>query len=147
MKYYIVLNSKRIEVDKMANWGTFDYDKRSASQAKIDGEAGALRLHLSAQGKDTFWRHNDKVQRGYNQSLVQVHCVRNSAWQAVRLSMKGVTTSKKLEILHAYWDKHYNTMHTSAGTDICEIQIGNYLGALRRGGQLDDQNRLRKEHG
>ncbi|MEB3059416.1 hypothetical protein, partial [Parvimonas sp. D9] len=85
LKYYIVLNSKRIEVDKMANWGTFDYDNRSASQAKIDGEAGALRLHLSAQGKDTFWRHNDKVQRGSNQSLVQVHCVRNSAWQAVRL--------------------------------------------------------------
>jgi hypothetical protein len=25
-----------------------------------------------------------------------------------------------------------------------EVQVGNYLGAIRRGGQLDDSNRIRK---
>lgn len=131
----------------MANWGSRDYDNRTAEQQKIDNEAEALRERLKHAGKMVEWAHNDLVQRGYNQSLVQVHCVRDAAWQKCRLSMKGVTTSEKLAILHAWWDRHHGKAFTSAGTDICEIQVSNYLGALRRGGQLDDENRLRKEHG
>ena len=131
----------------MANWGTRDYDSRTAEQAEIDAKAANLRERLKRAGCVVAWAHNDLVQRGYNQSLVQVHCVRDASWQKVRLSMKGVTTSEKLAILHAYWDKWHGKMFTSAGTDICEVQVGNYLGALRRGGQLDDSNRLRKEHG
>lgn len=128
----------------MANWGTYDYSQGSAEQLEIDAAAEGLRTQLRAAGKADAFLHNDKVARGYNQSLVQVHCVRNEEWQKVRLSMKGVDTSEKLAILHAWWEKHHNQAMTSMGQDICEIQVGNYLGALRRGGQLDDLNRVRR---
>lgn len=93
------------------------------------------------------WPHNDKVQRGYSQTLVQPYCVQHKEWQKCRLSMKGLPTSQKLAVLLAWWDKHHGKNYAPDGTDICEIQVGNYLGALRRGGQLDDKNHIRKEYG
>lgn len=124
----------------MANWGVNDFTETAAAQA----EAVELRRQLEAQGRRTQFMHNELVGRGYNQPLVQIWCVRHTMWQGVRLSMKGVNTVDKLDILHAYWDNHYGTLGTADGHDIVAIQVGNYLGALRRGGQLDDSNRIRK---
>lgn len=125
----------------MANWGVPDF----LPSESVDREAELMRTSLAKAGKVVAFQHNELVERGYSQPLVQIHCVRNSAWQDVRLSMKGKNTVEKLEIIHAYWDKWYGKLGiTPSGYDICAIQIGNYLGALRRGGQLDDSNRLRK---
>lgn len=77
------------------------------------------------------------VKKGYPPHEVQVHCVQNKAWQAIRLSMKGMSTTEKLETLAAYYDK-WRDFYPA------EVQVGNYLGALRRGGQLDAQNRVQR---
>lgn len=98
-----------------------------------------LRNELKARGLITGWDNNKRpVQAGYSPSDVQRYCVQDSEWQKVRLSMKGVDTYRKLEILEAWWDQHYPY------EPIVEIQVGNYLGALRRGGQLNDDNQIRK---
>jgi hypothetical protein len=53
-------------------------------------------------------------------------------WQLFRVSMKGRTTSEKLYMLHNYYAKH------DAATVAREkCRIDNYIGALKRGGQLD----------
>lgn len=129
----------------MANWGRPDFDGRTAEQQKIDSEAPALRARLAAKGELVEWPHNDRVDRGYNPQLVKIHCVQNAAWQKIRLSMKGKTTADKLAILKRWWDKHIVDADLNKVELACEVQVGNYLGALRRGGQLDDANRLRKE--
>lgn len=77
------------------------------------------------------------VQAGYAPSTVQLFCVQDKAWQKVRLSMKGMPTHEKLDTLAVWWD-------TMGGGFKVEVQVGNYLGALRRGGQLDAENRVRK---
>lgn len=88
---------------------------------------------------------------GFDHATVKRYCVDTSyeevaEWQRVRLSMKGVPTHEKLAILKAWWDKNpkagladYSDVSYS-----CFVQVYNYLGALRRGGQLDANNRVRR---
>jgi hypothetical protein len=103
----------------------------------------------------TGWDNKNRpVERGYSPDMVQLFCVQHKEWQKVRLSMKGKPTHEKLAILEAWWDKHQPRYNHHAGPSevrmdartahICEIQVGNYLGALRRGGQLDADNQIRK---
>lgn len=85
------------------------------------------------------WPEELQVERGYSKDDVQFFVVRSTQWQKVRLSMKGKPTHEKLQTLKDYWDRYHPVV------PVCtEIQIGNYLGALRRGGQLDALNRVRK---
>lgn len=105
-----------------------------------------LRNELEARGKLTGWDMQKRpVQKGYSPSEVQLHCVRDSVWQDVRLSMKGIDTCEKLAILEAWWDQWYGFSRSSlTNTDVAEIQVGNYLGALYRGGQINDDYQIRK---
>jgi hypothetical protein len=90
------------------------------------------------------WDNNKRpVARGYPPEVVQRYCVQDKNWQQIRLSMKGKPTHKKLEILEAYWDRNYTRVRRDAGL-IVEVQVGNYLGALRRGGQLDANNQIKR---
>jgi hypothetical protein len=92
------------------------------------------------------------VQRGYPQYLVQDFCVKNPAWQKIRLSLKGIPTHEKLLRLERYWDDMRHQAESWKGSHLekvaiiteCEIQVGNYLGALRRGGQLDTNNQIKR---
>ena len=84
------------------------------------------------------WPKEYSVQAGYPPQEVRRYCVLHSAWQRTRLSMKGKPTHEKLAILKAWWDREKSEGY------ITEVQVGNYLGALRRGGQLDDRNQIRK---
>ncbi len=118
----------------------------------------ALRAGLRAAGKLDRWDNEKrKCQAGYNAHDVKIHCVQNGEWQKIRLSMKGVDTHEKLRILEAWWDKQMTAAkELKSSVDILkqqrgnalakatEIQVGNYLGALKRGGQLDDSLRIRK---
>lgn len=115
----------------------------------------ALRAGLRAAGKLDRWDNEKrKCQAGYNAHDVKIHCVQNGEWQKIRLSMKGVDTHEKLAILEAWWDKQMENAAQLVRCDqgdrgralahATEIQVGNYLGAIRRGGQLDDENRIRK---
>lgn len=131
----------------MANWGTKDY----VPDEQVEKDAEALRTHLAAQGKITEWPiHKYPVRPGYGYFEVQAHCVRDKRWQDVRLSMKGKPTHEKLEILIAWWERETRGITFTLSNPkpqkwlIVEIQVGNYLGALVRGGQLDKQRRIRK---
>lgn len=129
----------------MANWDVPDYEAMAANELRITREAESIRAHMLKMGRVPFFEYNDRIERGYSQPLVQIHCVRHAAWQDVRLSMKGIDTIDKLDTMNTYFIKNYGLLgYAFDGTDICAIQVGNYLGALRRGGQLDEANRLRK---
>lgn len=123
----------------MANWGQPDFN-----DVVSDEQKKALAVRCIRQGYHYHWPYNDQVRRGYNAAEIQQHCVRDAAWQNTRLSMKGKDTGEKLDILVAWWHKHYGLQKSASGVDVVEIQVGNYLGALRRGGQLDDSNHIRR---
>jgi hypothetical protein len=80
------------------------------------------------------------VRSGYNPQDVQRYCVQAPRWQKFRLSLKGLPTELKLALLAMY----YNDNSRPYSKWEREVQVGNYLGALRRGGQLDMQNRVKR---
>lgn len=59
--------------------------------------------------------------------------VADDHWQSVRISMKGVSTQRKLEICEEYYSYHAGTQTEKREVD---IRIDNYLKAICRGGQL-----------
>lgn len=85
------------------------------------------------------WPADKQVQAGYSPSIVREHCVENRPWQVFRISLKGKPTAIKLIELNKWWENHYHQ-----NPFITEVQVGNYLGALRRGGQLDMQNQVKR---
>ena len=78
-----------------------------------------------------------RVRPGYDRFTVERHCTMNKQWQCFRLTLKKMPTHKKLEALIKWWEE-------SPDKVAAEVQVGNYLGALRRGGQLDMKNVVRK---
>jgi hypothetical protein len=91
------------------------------------------------------------AERGISPEDAQKLCVQHAEWQTIRLSMKGEPTYRKLEILRD-WREGMKRSKIGDGwvqvdeqrLDVRLKQIDNYLGALRRGGQLDDNNMIRK---
>lgn len=64
-------------------------------------------------------------------------------WQQFRVSLKGLSTREKLYCLMNYWLMHVSD---GAGAHVSKeawenhkIRVWNYLGALKRGGQLNSQ--------
>jgi len=131
----------------VANFGSSDFNARSPEQLVIDNAAPNLRAQLKAGGHMYMWPHNEQISAGYDKDTVRKHCVENANWQKIRLSMKGVATHVKLKICKDWWDKQREAARIENDQDLwwaTEVQIGNYLGALRRGGQLDGSNQVRK---
>jgi hypothetical protein len=78
----------------------------------------------------------------------RVHAaVNNDDWQKVRLSMKGLPTEEKIDVLIDYYEAdnfsnhtlqspaEWEVSHDIVQCDVC-IRIDNYIKALCRGGQL-----------
>lgn len=121
----------------MANWGASDFN-----DVVTEEEKDALAARIKAETDNTGlsrWPHNDEVERGYPPKDVRHFCVNDKEWQIHRLAMKGKTTHEKLAMLKQWWDTHEREEYYAT-----QVQVGNYLGALRRGGQLDDSNRVRR---
>lgn len=120
-------------------WGKPDFD--TTQTIDIDAlHAQILREDATAIVKWPF-----EGPAGFDHATVKRYCVDTTHnevadWQRVRLSMKGKKTHEKLAILMRHYEKGGGTA-CDFGT---HVQVYNYLGALRRGGQLDDQNRIRK---
>jgi len=72
----------------------------------------------------------------YNHDLVRVFCVQDQSWQKVRLSMKGISTPDKLKVLAAYRAECIENDRHGMLTQRYQVQIDNYINALKRGGQL-----------
>lgn len=77
---------------------------------------------------------SDVVREAVYESITADH------WQMFRVGMKGLTTQKKLYCLAWYW------LNCNWGEDdaLKKIRINNYLGALIRGGQLNDKLEILK---
>jgi len=62
--------------------------------------------------------------------------VDNEEWQEIRLSMKGISTEAKLEMLRRYYCTFQHDLEKpNNDCNVC-IRIDNYIKALCRGGQL-----------
>ena len=69
----------------------------------------------------------------YHEVLV---CVTDKAWQETRLSMKGIPTAEKLRTLRDW---------LGDGRSWCrQVQVHNYIGALKRGGQITAEGNIGK---
>lgn len=68
-------------------------------------------------------------------------------WQIFRLALKGLTTRQKLYHLRKRWlSIHDDDRHVSKEERVVKMrQIDNYINALKRGGQLDQQLFVAKE--
>lgn len=76
----------------------------------------------------------------YTQHEVSVYCVADPEWQKFRLTLKSVPTTKKLEMLELRRKAklQVNIDGTSRGlARKYQVQIDNYINALKRGGQLN----------
>jgi hypothetical protein len=80
---------------------------------------------------------------GYSPQIVQ-DAIKDKEWQKFRLSLKGVPTDRKLDMLMEYRERQRRTHWAEILPKKVEVQIANYLGALRRGGQLGPNNEVRK---
>ena len=76
----------------------------------------------------------------YTTSEVMEYCVRDKEWQKFRLILKGVPTFKKLEMLSLRREANIKANEGRLGVFVSrrhQVQIDNYLNALKRGGQLN----------
>lgn len=64
------------------------------------------------------------------------------SWQKLRIALKGTTTQQKLAILVEYMFDADNFDREDRWVMLCRVD--NYIGALKRGGQLDSQLRIVK---
>ena len=80
------------------------------------------------------WNREISFVSRYN---VIVHCVNDDLWQDFRLSLKGISTEEKLSMLESW-------IQTAADEQIAKMQVDNYLGALKRGGQIDSEGNVLK---
>jgi hypothetical protein len=66
--------------------------------------------------------------------------VADPRWQALRKSLKGLSTVKKLERLRDwYWHEHYLPLaeyHNMLPNEYYYVQVVNYVNALKRGGLI-----------
>lgn len=123
-------------------WDVPDFDKSE----EIDYEELWKRIRTLDPSAMTEWPYSGPM--GFNQRLVNKCCVDTSEpfvaeWQKTRLFMKGKPTHVKLSILDAWYDKYKLDSNTEVRAAVI-VQVYNYLGALRRGGQLNDKNQVRK---
>jgi uncharacterized protein (DUF934 family) len=67
------------------------------------------------------------------------HCINDENWQKFRRSLKGLPTTQKLIKLADWLVTAEDQLRPGA-----EVQVANYINALRRGGQLDLQNKVQR---
>ena len=58
-------------------------------------------------------------------------------WQLFRVSLKGLTTYEKIAMLTEYYHRYYLTEQSVQARNMAKVRVHNYIGALRRGGQLN----------
>lgn len=83
----------------------------------------------------------------YTSSEVIQYCVNDEEWQKFRKILKGVPTFKKLEMLDMRRTQNITKNASKLETYVdrrCQVQLDNYINALRRGGQLNLKNEVIK---
>jgi len=72
----------------------------------------------------------------YTSSEVRDYCTNDKEWQKFRLTLKGVPTFKKLEMLRIR-RASYVSMSQLLPDRRTQVQCDNYVNSLKRGGQLN----------
>ena len=81
------------------------------------------------------------VRGAYNLDAVE-HCTTRPEWRNFRMRLKSQTTANKLTLLAEWYDGNFLSSQANSKWER-EVQVGDYLRALRRGGQLDQNNRVK----
>ena len=82
------------------------------------------------------WPH---VVASYSPAEVVKYCVEDAAWQKFRLSMKGVSTPRKLAMLQGWMQSAEKGQERRT-----QVQVDNYINALKRGGQIGLDMKVKK---
>lgn len=97
------------------------------------------------------WPHMNQFTEDYSMGTINFAVYKAAGaeeWQKFRVSLKGLTIREKLYALQWYWDVHIacgvSTYPAPEDWARQVIRVNNYLGALKRGGQLDSQLRVIK---
>ena len=118
-----------------------DFDKKfSREQIKEMRDRYCVGLDSTEEVQDLQkWIHT--ISQGWKNDYIRF-CVYESMshlyWQQFRVSMKGMSTFEKLVMLHNYGKAHFVNNEDWALRKVEKCRIDNYIGALRRGGQLDE---------
>lgn len=78
----------------------------------------------------------------YSPSEVKTFCVEDAFWQKFRLTLKGISTQDKLKRLTQYRNDCLSMTGELARR--YQVQIDNYINALKRGGQLSMDLRVQR---
>lgn len=81
------------------------------------------------------------AERSWPRNLI-ADAISDNNWQGYRKSLKGLDTVDKLKHLQTWYIE--SLKRPSVYRWKCRVQVENYLGALRRGGQLDANNMIQK---
>lgn len=114
-----------------------DKDSIEAQQTQLESFWG---LWFTTQQKERTWTHEE-----IRFAVYEAEDARR--WQLFRVSMRSITTQEKLGMLYTYLleaRESYNETDAKIQWDIERCRVYNYLGALVRGGQIDQQCRIRK---
>jgi len=90
----------------------------------------------------TKWIYADQIRTWSNEEIRHAVYFEDGAedWQLFRVSMKGLTTKEKLYMLGVRRDEYVNDETAGSLSFVLErCRIDNYIGALRRGGQLNEK--------
>lgn len=106
---------------------------------------------IRAHTNDLLLGWPQDINEGISPQDAQLLCVQHAEWQQIRLSMKGISTREKLQICSNWLDGMKKSKLSSGYIRAEELdyevrlkQVTNYLGALRRGGQLDMNNMIQR---
>lgn len=69
----------------------------------------------------------------YSPQEVQLYCVQDHMWQQFRIRLKGLPTAEKLAKLEVWLEGGSTRSRTHTRR---LVQVSNYINALKRGGQL-----------
>lgn len=119
-----------------------NYHRRKAELNKVLGVSHEDALNQ----RPWFWVYLEQHRTDYTREQIADAVYTSDGheeWQRFRVAMKGLSTEDKLAFLEARWDIYVkdNIMDTR---EVESIRINNYIGALRRGGQLDDKFHVRR---
>ncbi len=122
-----------------------EYDKK---YAEFSGMGLKNLGHQIDESYLVVWTHWNQEEWGpyltYSQEKIQWAVYQAEGfedWQKFRVSLKGLETREKLLCLGNYYVTH---MKNNAQEELTKIRINNYLGALIRGGQLNDKLEIQR---
>jgi len=111
----------------------------------VNFDSSLPRMQAIAEGHVSVWRYEVKY---CSPEEVTKYCVKDANWQEFRLSLKGLSTYVKLANLERWRMRHAEQATTQSGVEKVprrvEVQIDNYIGALKRGGQLGMDLKVRR---